>query len=83
MTRLRLIEPPPFLDPPLERGSGYATTRDYAVGDCWYATPTEDGGWTMYADGSAINRQRLTIAPEHAGVRPMIVVFIRDGEMTP
>lgn len=76
-TPLRRRDPPPWIEPT----EGIRSCREYQVGDCWYATPDGQGGWTMYPDGRgfngdpAVNRHRLRIAPEHAGKVPIIVVL--------
>lgn len=80
MSGLRLVlrDPPPWLEPAV-RHPRLRTLRHrvYNPGECWYATPHEDG-WTMYGDGDEMHRILLTLAPEHAKARPMIVVLPND-----
>lgn len=73
---LRLREPPPRLaaENAVQRG-GHAFLREYAPGDCWFATKGEGGKWYKYPDAAADPFDALVIAPEHAGARPLIVVF--------
>ena len=79
--QLRLIDPPPHIAPPEPWPEGLKsfTTREFSVGDCWYATANGTGGWTVYADGYRHAIYLNSIAPEHVGKRPMIVVVPGGG----
>jgi len=75
---LRLIDPPPYQDPPVLR-DGRLWCRVYDDGDCWPATRGEDGRWYAYADGPEDLRHPLTIAPEHADATPVLVALPGDS----
>ena len=77
MIAIRKIEPPVWIDPPIPTDrEGVSRHRIYQPGDAWYASLV-DGSWLMFADGPY--RDPLTLAPEHAGKRPIIVVLPRHG----
>lgn len=78
MTGIRLrhrIAPPyePIAQPTTR--PGISTHRPYSVGDAWHASKGDDGQWYMYADGPIFSRHRLTIATQHRGVTPVVVVL--------
>jgi hypothetical protein len=78
--KLRLIDPPKWQDPPVEQ-NGKMRHLVFEEGDCWYASQREDGRWTPYPDAPEAYRYSLTIAPEHAGKVPIMVLL--PGEVNP
>jgi hypothetical protein len=81
--RLRPRDPPPWLDEPVPtEHPAIRSHRQYEIGDCWYASPDGDR-WTIYPDGPEVQRQRITLAPEHRGARPIVVVLPYGDEKLP